>query len=178
MSSTLSQYDIKTDTFHFFDEVVVHGSRTEDQLDEMQAKGYFELNVRFEIHGDATGGARSTNSKWSNYEIIDSYLANYKTKAGHKLNYQLLIPKSNPPVRERHNIVNAYCLNSLNQIRLFVYEKCKTLHEGMKLTALKKGAEYIEDDGPNHPYQHVTTALGYRVSYTSKNKVIIKGGNI
>lgn len=138
MSSTLSQYDVKTDTFHFFDEVVVHGSRTEDQLEEMQAKGYFELNARFEIHGDATGGAKSTASKWSNYEIIDQFLANYKTKSGLKLNYQLFVPKSNPPVRERHNIVNAYCLNSIGQTRLFVYEKCKTLNEGMKLTALKK----------------------------------------
>jgi hypothetical protein len=46
----------------------------------------------------------------------------------------------------------------------------------MKLTALKKGAEYIEDDSKE--YQHITTAAGYRISYTSRNKVIIKGGNI
>ncbi len=176
MSATLSQYDKLKDTFHFFDEVVIHGSRTLDQLEEMEAKGYFELPTAFEIHGDATGGAMSTNSKWSNYELISQYLANYKTKTGQKLNYQLLIPKSNPPIRERHNIVNAYCANSLNENRLFVYEKCKNLHEGMKLTALKKGAEYLEDDSKE--YQHVTTALGYRVAYTSKNKVIVKGGNI
>jgi hypothetical protein len=88
----------------------------------------------------------------------------------------MLVPRSNPPIRERHNIVNAYCTNSINQHRLFIYEKCKILNEGMKLTALKKGAEYIEDDSKE--YQHVTTALGYRVVYSSQNKVIYKGGNI
>jgi len=136
------------------------------------------MPVTFEIHGDATGGARTTASNWSNYEIIENFLSNYRTKTGLKLNYQLFIPKSNPPIKERHNIVNGYCSNSLGEHRLFVYEKCKTINEGLKLTTLKKGADYIEDDGPNHPYQHVTTALGYRVSYTAKNKVLIKGGNI
>lgn len=178
MSCCLSQYDIKKDEFHFFDEVIVHGFRTLDTLDEMSARGIFELPVAFEIHGDATGGARSTNSQWSNYEIIENFLSNYRTKVGLKLNYRLSVPKSNPPIKERHNIVNAYCSNALGEQRLFVYEKCKTINEGMKLTTLKKGADYIEDDGPQHPYQHVTTALGYRISFTSKNKVIIKGGNI
>lgn len=176
MSCCLSQYDVKKDQFHFFDEVVIHGSRTESTLEEIAAKGILDLPYGFEIHGDQTGGARSTNSKWSNYEIIDQFLANYKSKSGLKVNYQLLIPNKNPPIRERHNIVNAYCKNSLGEVRLFVYEKCKVLHEGMKLTALKKGAEYIEDDSKE--YQHVTTALGYRVVYTSQNKVIVKGGNI
>lgn len=177
MSCTLSQYDRTKDQFHFFDEIVIHGSRTEDVLEEIAAKGYFDLPVVFEIHGDATGGARSTNSKWSNYDLIDQFIKQYKSKTNPslKVNHRLLIPSSNPPVRERHIIVNAYCRNMKNDVRLFVYKKCKTLHEGMKLTSLKKGADYIEDDSKE--YQHVTTALGYRVVYTSQNKVIVKGGN-
>jgi hypothetical protein len=177
MSAVLSQYIKETDTFHFFDECVVYGSRTEDVLEELQARGYFDLNVRWEIHGDGTGGTRTTNSKYSNYDLISNFMANYKPKTGLKLNYQMLVPKSNPPIRERHIIVNGYCLNSLKQVRLLVYQKCKVLNEGMMLTTLKKGADYIEDDGPKHPYQHSTTACGYRVVYTSRNKTIVKGGN-
>lgn len=176
MSSVLSQYDAARDTFHAFDEIVIHGSRTEDQLEELVARGYLDMPIRWEIHGDATGGARTTNSKLSNYEIITSFFANYKTKAGHKVSFQFLVPRSNPPIRERHNIVNAYCLNTLKQNRLFVYDKCKVLNEGMNLTALKKGADYLEDDSKE--YQHITTALGYRIVYTSQNKIIVKGGNI
>lgn len=176
MSCVLSQYDLSTDIFHFFDEIVIHGSRTETILEELSARNILESAHRFEIHGDATGAARSPASKWSNYEIIDQFLANYNTKLNQKLNYQLLVPKSNPPIKERHNIVNAYCENMKGERRLFIYEKSKTLHEGMKLTALKKGAEYIEDDSKE--WQHSTTALGYRVCFTSKNKVIMKAGNI
>jgi len=176
MSAVLSQYELKTDTFRFFDEVVIHGSRTADVMDEIQAKGYLDLGFTWEIHGDATGGARSTNSKLSNYDIIKQYLANYKTSSGLKVNFTMHVPPSNPPIRKRHNIVNAYCHNTLGENRLFVYEKCKTLHEGMMLTSLKKGADYIEDDSKE--WQHVTTALGYRVVNTSINKIIHKGGNI
>jgi hypothetical protein len=176
MSSVLSQYDPKTDTFHFFDEIVIHGSRTEDQMDELVARGYLDMPVFWEVHGDATGAARTTNSKFSNYDIIDKYFANYKSITQQKVSYRMLVPRSNPPIRERHNIVNAYCLNTLKQNRLFVYEKCKVLNEGMVLTSLKKGADYIEDD--TKEFQHVTTSCGYRVVFTSNNKVIIKGGNI
>ncbi len=177
MSCILSQYDKTKDTFHFFDEVVIHGSRTEDVMEEIAAKGYLDLPVMFEIHGDATGGARSTNSKWSNYDLIDQFLKQYKSKINPqlKVNHRLLIPTKNPPVRERHNIVNAYCKNAKGDVRLFIYKKCKVAHEGMRLTSLKKGADYIEDDSKE--YQHVTTAIGYRTVYTSQNKVIIKGGN-
>jgi len=177
LSCILSQYDKAKDTFHFFDEVVIHGSRTEDVLEEIAARGIFDLPYTFEIHGDATGGARSTNSKWSNYDLIDQFLKQFKSKVNPllKVNHKLLIPSKNPPVRERHNIVNAYCKNAKGDVRLFIYKKCKVAHEGMRLTSLKKGADYIEDDSKE--YQHVTTAIGYRVVYTSQNKVIIKGGN-
>jgi hypothetical protein len=178
MSCILSQYNRPTDTFHFFDEVVIHGSRTEDILEELAARGYFEyVNVMWEIHGDATGGSRTTNSKWSNYDVIDQFLKLYRSKLDPllKVRHKLLIPTQNPPIRERHNILNAYCKNAKGDVRLFIYKKCKIAHEGMRLTSLKKGAEYIEDDSKE--YQHVTTAIGYRVVYTSQNKVIIKGGN-
>lgn len=177
MSCILSQYDKAKDTFHFFDEVVIHGSRTEDVLEEIAARGIFDLPYIFEIHGDATGGARSTNSKWSNYDLIDQFLKQFKSKTNPllKVNHKLLIPSKNPPIRERHNILNAYCKNAKGDVRLFIYKKCKVAHEGMRLTSLKKGADYIEDDSKE--YQHVTTAIGYRVVYTSQNKVIIKGGN-
>jgi len=161
MSCVFSQYDPKTETFHYFDEVIVHGARTGSILDEASARGLLDYSAEYEIYGDATGEARSTNSIHSDYDIIRNYLNKYKTKNGNQLVYKMRVPRSNPPVRERHNLVNAYCLNSLDQRRLFVYEKCKILHEGMKLTALKEGATYTEDDSKH--YQHCTTALGYQV---------------
>jgi PBSX family phage terminase large subunit len=173
MSCVLSQYDPTKETYHFFDEVIIHGARTESILEDAAARGLLDFNVEYEIFGDATGAARSTNSLHSDYDIIENFLKKYRRKDGKPLSYKMKVPKSNPPIRERHNVVNAYCLNSIGQRRFFVYQKAKTLHEGMKLTALKEGAQYLEDDSKE--YQHCTTAIGYQVVYTHDSKSIKRG---
>ena len=173
MSCVFGQHNPVTDTHHFFDEVIIHGARTESVLDDAAARGLLDYNVEYEVFGDATGAARHTNSIHSDYDIIRNFLNKYKRKDGRGLVYRMKVPLSNPPIRERHNIVNAYCMNSLGQRRLFVYQKCKTLHEGMKLTALKEGSHYQEND--SFFYQHCTTALGYALVYTHNTKGLHRG---
>jgi phage terminase large subunit len=163
MSCVLSQYDPHNDVFHFFEEAVVMGARTEDIMEELASRGLFNFNALYQIHGDASGGSNSTRSILSDYGIIKKFLENYRppnSPVG-KVRFEFKVPKANPPIRERHNMVNAYCFNEAGQIRLQVYEKCKTLDEGLRLTALKKGGNYIEDDSKH--FQHITTAAGYRV---------------
>ncbi|MBO9665928.1 MAG: phage terminase large subunit [Bdellovibrio sp.] len=168
MSCAAGQYLEAKDEFHFFHETIIEGARTLDVLEELASKGILDMPVKFKIYGDATGEHKSTASIHSDYDIIKKFLANYKTKDGRSLAFEMCVPKANPPVRERHNVVNGYCLNVENVRRLFVYESCKVLEEGMRLTALKKGADYIEDD--SFAYQHVTTAIGYFVVRASKDR--------
>lgn len=170
MSVVIGQHHPWDDSYHWFNEVIIQGSRTEDTLEELSAKGMFELdhNPIIEVYGDATGEARSTNSRHSDYDIIRKYLANYQRKDKKVLPFSINIPRANPPVRDRHNIVNAYCFNALGQIRFYVYDKCAVLDKGMRLTALKKGASYIEDD--SNEYQHSTTAVGYCIVYKDRLK--------
>ena len=149
--------------FHVFDEVIIEGARTEDALEELHGRGYFDLPVEFEIHGDATGKHRSTASKHSDWDIVRHWLNNCKSKSGEFVRFRMAIPLSNPKVRERHNRVNAQLQNALGQRRLFVYSPCKTVDEGLRLTKLKENAGYIEDD--SKMYQHVTTALGYGICW-------------
>jgi hypothetical protein len=145
--------------FHVLDEVVMFSSRTLDALEEIASRGYFELDHIFEIYGDATGNASSTKSIHSDYDIIEKFLSNYKRKSGKPIKFINCVPRSNPPIKERHNTVNSLCENTLGKNRLYLYKNCKTLDEGMRLTALKKGGNFIEDDSKH--YQHCTTALGY-----------------
>jgi PBSX family phage terminase large subunit len=173
MSCVFGQFDPNKETFHFFDEVIIHGARTESVLEEAAGRGLLDHNVEYEIFGDATGAARHTNSIHSDYDIIRNYLNKYKRKDQRGLVYRMKVPLSNPPIRERHNLVNAYCLNTVGQRRVFVYQKCKILHEGLKLTALKEGSQYIEDDSKH--YQHCTTAIGYKVVYTHHSKTLQRG---
>lgn len=149
--------------FHFFDEAVIKGARTLDILEELQLKGYFDLGIPIEIHGDASGRAKDTRSIHSDFDIILKFLNNYQPKNGGRLNVRLCVPPANPLVRTRHNIVNAYLENDLGESRISVYPNAKTLDEGFRLVKLKDGANYIEDDSKH--YQHITTAAGYRICW-------------
>lgn len=169
-SSALGQYI--NDTFHCFAEIVLSGSRTSDQLDEMAARGLLDYGCEYQIYGDATGEARTTKSIHSDYDIIKKFLSNYRTPDGRALRYKMCVPRSNPPIRERHNVVNSYCYNLNKEIRLLVYKDCKTLDEGMRLTSLVKGGEYVEDDSKH--FQHITTAVGYWITYVARNKVQLR----
>lgn len=140
--------------FHIFAEVVVEGARTEDVMDEFFDRGIITKGRKYDIDGDASGKNRSTNSKRSDYDIIRHRLDS------EGIAYTYKVKLSNPPIRARHNIVNAYCKNSLGQVRLFVHN-CKTADEGLRLTSLKKGSTLVEND--DKPYQHITTAIGYAI---------------
>lgn len=159
MSAAVGQYI--EPSFHFFQEYIIEGARTLSILEEMANRGLFELPVKFMIYGDATGKARTTNALHSNYEIIETFLANFEKKDGGKITFEMCVGVSNPPIKTRHNQVNSYCFNALKETRFFVYKGCAKIDEGMRLTALKKGADYIEDDSKD--YQHVTTAIGYYI---------------
>lgn len=145
--------------FHFFDEVVIHSAITEDSCAELAARGLLDYDALYLIHGDATGRARSTQSKHSNYEIIRQFLLNYQTPDGRRPKFEFQVLRSNPPIRERHRQVNSHFKNALGDVRAYVYSPCKVTDEGFRLTKLKKGGQYIEDDSAS--YQHITTAAGY-----------------
>lgn len=155
MSSCASQFI--NGSHHFFDEVVIQGARTPQAAEEWIHKGIVKQGQRIIIRGDASGEARDTRSIVSDYDILKRAFTN----AGAIVEMQ--VPLANPPIRRRHNLVNAYCLNEAGEHRLFVYKNCKVTHDGMRLTALKTSGDYIEDDSKS--YQHITTAMGYSVVY-------------
>jgi hypothetical protein len=157
LSAALFQYDDINDHFHFFDESVIYSARTENSLEDMESRGLLNNSYTYKIFGDAMGKHKDTRSKRSDYDIIYEYLDKLNIK------YEKCVLPSNPPIKTRHNLVRGYCLNGLGKRRLTVYKKCKMLDKGLKLTKLKKGAGYVEDDSKACPWQHITTSLGYAV---------------
>lgn len=147
--------------FHIFAEVIIDGGRTADTVDELLDRGIVKEGFEYHIHGDASGKARDTRSNRSDYDIIAQKL----NHAGIK--YVMKVPLANPPVRSRHNTVNAHFKNSFSEHRLFVWN-CPTVDEGFRLTKLKRGSSYIEDDSLRS--QHVTTAVGYCIMRVLKDK--------
>lgn len=171
MSACSGQYHSDKDEFHWGHDYVVEGARTEDILEEMAGQGLFD-NFRgtFIVHGDATGKHRDTRSKTTDYEIIRKFLANYTRPDGTHLDFIIDVGLTNPPIRSRHNTVNAYLCNDLGERRMYVYKDAEVLDEGFRLVKLKDTGQYIEDDTPY--YQHVTTAAGYGVIEQTVNRQV------
>ena len=87
-----------------------------------------------------------------------------------------MVPRKNPAIRLRHNIVNAYLKNANGDVRLKVSSNCSTIIDGLRHTKLKPGANFIEDD--SFHAQHVTTALGYalyQMDLSQRKKQISQG---
>ena len=140
--------------YHAFAEVIVDGARTDEIMAEFFDRKIITKDRQYEIHGDASGKARNTSSKRSDYEIIKEALDR------NGITYDYKVPLANPAIRTRHNAINSLCLNELGETRLYVYN-CPTLNQGLRLTAFKKGGKIVEDDSKR--YQHITTALGYAI---------------
>lgn len=168
MSVVLFQYI--EDKFHFFDECILFSSRTMDTLEDMWSRGLINKDHHYIINGDATAFHRDTRSKVSDYEIITNYLAEKE------VSYELKVPKSNPEIRTRHNLVNKEMRNANNKVSVYVYPKAKTLDKGFRLTKLKQGGQYIEDDSKY--YQHCTTAAGYGIVTTLRDKQSKRQGTV
>jgi hypothetical protein len=75
------------------------------------------------------------------------------------LDFEIDVPRSNPPIKKRHAIVNAYFNNMDNEKRCFIYDKW--INKGFVQTKFLKDSLTLEDD--NLPQQHVTTAIGYAI---------------
>lgn len=161
LSLVLAQYHEHDDTWHIFDEIIIEGQRTVQSLEEMESRGYFKKypTHKYIVHGDAAGRAKDTRGFQSDYDIIENFLANLEQK----IDFDIDVPKRNPSIRDRHNMVNGYLHNSLGKRKLFVYAKCEIVDEGFRLTALKDKGQYIEDDSKN--YQHCICAIGYGIYY-------------
>lgn len=156
--------------FHIIKNYVIEGFDTHQIIDEMITDGIFENVNEVRIFGDASGKAKDPRSKTTDYDIIVSKLQKYRKPNGRGLRVNLCVPKANPAIRARQNIVNAHCLNDNGDTRLYVYKDAKVVDEGLRLTKIKKGSSYQEDDSAGNYFQHVVTALGYYI-YHYKNYI-------
>jgi len=151
--------------FHVAKDFVVAGARTLDILEEMAAANLFENRTTFRVFGDSTGARRDTRSIHSDYDIIMKFLQNYKRSDGSSLEVEKHVPRDNPAVRKRHNLANAHFLNEAGATNFFCYSDAQVVDEGLRLTKLKKGGQYLEDDSDS--FQHVTTAVTYWIHQIS-----------
>lgn len=165
-------------TFHVIKEFIVDGFNTGQIMDEIADSGIFENYCLFRIFGDSSGRNKDTRNNKTDYEIIKKFLSDYRRKDGSSLVYEDKVPRANPEIRKRQEAVNSRCCNDKGEVNLFIYQDAPTVDEGLRLTKIKKGSSYQEDDKDR--YQHVVTALGYwitkvRAMMKESKGVIIQG---
>jgi hypothetical protein len=149
---------------------LIAGMRTLDMMDEVAESGLLDgMFPMIRVYGDASGRASDTRSNRSDWDLIENFLSNHRPRNRTRLEYEIEVPLANPPIKERHNLMNAMFKNDLGLTRFFIYKDAKDLAKGFRLTQLKKNARLIEDDSLRE--QHITTAAGY---YVYRNELLTK----
>jgi len=149
MSSCLCQLRREGDrqVLYVVDEIILDTGNTLDACHEFAERIPQDWTVH--VYGDAAGKARDTRGNRTDYELISEF--------GYK---QQDVPRKNPSIRDRHNVVNRALKDASGDIRVKIHPRCKTLIKGLETVKVKKGANYIEEETYE---QHVTTALGYLI---------------
>jgi hypothetical protein len=152
---------------HVLREIFLRDSNTQEmcerfeQIAQPYVDAYWDANQRplpVTLYGDATGEARSTSSR-TDYELIRIF---FRAKSQFKL--ELDIPRSNPPVRDRVNSVNAMLRNAAGDVRTRVHPDCRELITDFQEVTWKQGSPNFDlDKVSDKTRTHLTDALGYMV---------------
>jgi hypothetical protein len=137
------------------DEIVISRASTEQACEEFHQR-FPQHRKGIVIYGDATG-ARMQTAGSSDYQIVQSY---FRREGYTDVEYK--VPRSNPPVRERVELVNAKLRSAAGDIRLLVDGKCRELIRDFEEVSYKAGTTAIDKD-KNPKRTHLSDALGYLV---------------
>ena len=95
----------------------------------------------------------------TDYDLIREY---FRSRGQFKLQFDY--PRSNPPVRDRVNSVNAMLKNAKGDMRTRVHPDCKELITDFLEVSWKQGALNFElDKVSDKTRTHLSDALGYMI---------------
>ena len=150
----LDTYKIEEVKIRVFDEIYLEtGSYTKEMINRVinNLQNKFEQVI---IVGDASGKNTSTQSLQSDYELIDQ---EFITSGYHKDRIEMVIPRSNPAVRDRINSVNRVlskadilldknkCIRNIEDLRRVIYTEQGDIDKksDMSLTHASDGLGYL-----------------------------------
>jgi Terminase large subunit, T4likevirus-type, N-terminal len=162
--SVLAQTDGRR--VHIFDEMVLPNSNTlaacEEFLNRTKDLPGMPLNVY--VYGDATGEQHKTSATRTDWQIVKNFFGRYTDR--YQASFHVL--RSNPPVKDRINCVNAILRNHAGQYRLAIDPTCKELiadFERVSWKADPHGNSLAELDKSDPRRTHVSDAVGYLIAH-------------
>jgi hypothetical protein len=137
------------------DEIILSRAGTEEACEEFCGR-YPNHGPGVIVYGDASG-ARMQTSGTTDYEIIKTF---FRRNGYNSVDYR--IPRSNPYVRERVNLVNAMLKSAGGESRLLINSKCEQLIVDFEEVSYKAGTCVIDKEKDTRR-THLSDALGYVV---------------
>ena len=153
MCSVLAQID--DGVVRVVDEIWMSRATTGEICEEF-LKRYPQHEAGLIIYGDASGYQRQTTGS-SDFALVRQAFRNSNYK---RLSFR--VPRSNPPVRERVNLVNGLLRNAQGVTRLLVDPKCRELILDFEQVSYKPGSTVIDKE-KDPRRTHMSDALGYLV---------------
>jgi hypothetical protein len=153
MSSVIAQ--IHEGRIRVLDEIVIRHATTRQACEAFLAR-YPKHQAGVFIYGDASGYAQQT-SGMSDYDMVKDHF-----KANSAVTAEYRVPRSNPSVRERINLMNTKLRSARGDIALLVDKKCTELIQDFEQVCYKGDTGQIDKDR-DRLRTHASDALGYLV---------------
>lgn len=126
--------------FFVFDEIVMENVTTQDAADEF-VRRYPAHKGRIILNGDASGRARKTQSRYSDYAIVKNTLlqAGYEDRS-----IEIEIHRGNPAIKNRVNAFNQLVFSNEGERNFLVHPRCKWLVFNMEQLKYKPGTSEFD----------------------------------
>jgi hypothetical protein len=151
MCSVIAQ--IREEEVLVIDEIVMSHASTPEVCEEFQER-YPRHTAGIVVYGDASGTKMQTSGT-TDYQMIRKSLSGYAS-----ICYR--VPRANPQVRERTNLVNAMLRSAGGETQLLVDRKCKELVLDLQEVSYKPGSSVVDKDSDPRR-THLSDALGYLI---------------
>jgi len=151
MSSVITQ--IVGGKVRVLDEIVIRRGTTRQACEEF-LKRFPTHQAGIAVYGDASGFHGQTTGA-SDYEIVREYFSIHTNTP-----VQYRVPRSNPSVRDRINLMNSKLRSASGEIGVLVDPKCKELIKDFEQVSFKEDSNQIDKDR-DRLRTHLSDALGY-----------------
>jgi hypothetical protein len=135
------------------DEIVLRNGTTREACEEF-LKRHPKHEAGVIVYGDASGYQQQTTGD-TDYQMIREYFRAYAD-----MPVQYKVPRSNPSVRERINLVNSRLKSARGDVGLVVDCRCKELIKDFEQVAYKAETNQVDKDR-DRLRTHLSDALGY-----------------
>ena len=161
MVSLVGQVD--GDLYRIHREIVLEEGSLQDMVAEFR-RHYPRHWSEVVIHGDASGNARSHQTRRSSYQMIQNLMMDYPAPV------RIMVPESNPSIDSRIQSVNRACRDELGRRLLVIHESCEELITDLEnvVSDGRNGIKKVSNRKDSYFRRtHTSDAMGYWLSWAA-----------